>query len=174
MEKENLLKIYDNFLAIDWPGIISPLKIISVIFSIFLILFIFFILFKIRKNIKKDLLTVVESVTASDLPKKELDKEWESVMNKLEKDNESDYKLAIIEADQILDNMLIKKGINGEDMGERLKQVTNQQIPNLDSVWQAHKLRNRIAHESNIRVTKRQAEQAIEDYKRAVDDLRGL
>ena len=72
--EENLLKIYNNFLAINWQEIIFPLKIISVILSIFLIFIIVIILLKIRKNIKENLLTVAKSVTAPDLPKKELDK----------------------------------------------------------------------------------------------------
>lgn len=176
--KEILLEIYNNFLdyyySYNWDQIIHVLKIISAIFSILFIFFISIILFKIRGNIKKGLLTITENIAKPNALKKELDKKWQTIIDKLEKDNESDYKLAIIEADNILDNTLIKKGFIGDDMGERLKQINNQQIPNLDDVWQAHKLRNRIAHESDIRITKRQAEQVIESYKRAVEDLEVL
>jgi len=174
MEKENLLKIYNNFLAIDWQGIIVPLKIISVILSVFFIFFIIIILFKIRKNIKKNLLTIVKSITAPDSFKKELDKKWESVMNKLEKNNESDYKLALIEADNIFDDLLKKSGYQGEDMGERLKQITKAQLANIDDLWQAHKVRNRIAHEPGFKLTHAQAKRAIEIYQRAAEDLEVL
>jgi len=176
--EENLLKIYNNFLdyylLIDWQKIIFPLKIISVIFSIFLLFFIFFILFKIRKNIKKGLLAITESITDSDLPKKELDKKWNSVMDKLEKNNESDYKLALIEADNIFNDLLKQIGYQGEDMGERLKQITEAQLANIDELWQAHKTRNRIAHEPGFKLTYSQAKRAIEIYQRATQDLESL
>jgi len=174
MEKDNLLKIYNNFLAIDWQGIIVSLKIISVILSVFFIFFIIILLFKIRKNIKKALLAIAKSVTAPDLPKKELDKKWSSVMNKLEKNNESDYKLALIEADNIFDDLLRKIGYQGEDMGERLKQITEAQLANIDELWQAHKVRNRIAHEPGFKLTYSQAKRAIEIYQQAMEDLEVL
>ena len=161
----------DYYFLIDWQKIIFPLKIISVIFSIFLLFFIFFILFKIRKNIKKGLLAITESITDPDLPKKELDKKWNSVMDKLEKNNESDYKLALIEADNIFDDLLKKIGYQGEDMGERLKQITEAQLANIDELWQAHKTRNRIAHEPGFKLTYSQAKRAIEIYQRAIRDL---
>ncbi|MBU1177195.1 MAG: hypothetical protein V1901_01180, partial [Patescibacteria group bacterium] len=157
MEKDDLLTIYNNFLdyyaLIDWHGIILPLKIISVILSIFLIFSIFFILFKIRKNIEKSLLTITESITAPGLPKKELDKKWQAIMDRLEKNNDGDYKMAIIEADNLFDDLLIRIGYQGEDMGERLKQITKAQLANIDELWQAHKIRNRIAHEQDFKLT---------------------
>jgi len=178
MEKNDLLTIYNNFLdyysSINWQGIISPLKILSVIFSILLIIFIFYIFFKIRKNIKKGLLTVTESITAPGLPKKELDKKWQAIMDRLEKNNDGDYKMAIIEADNLFDDLLKKIGYEGEDMGERLKQVTKAQLANIDDLWQAHKIRNRIAHEQDFKLTHSQAERAIEIYQRASEDLEAL
>ncbi len=169
--EENLLKIYNNFLAINWQEIIFPLKIISVILSIFLIFIIVIILLKIRKNIKENLLTVAKSVMAPDLPKKELDKKWSSIMDKLEKNNESDYKLALIEADNLFDDLLKRIGYKGDDMGERLKQITEAQLANIDDLWQAHKIRNRIAHEPGFKLTHVQAKRAIEIYQRAMEDL---
>lgn len=176
--EDNLLKIYNKFLnyysSINWEGITFPLKIFSFLFSVFLVIFIIFIIFKIRKNIEKSLLTVAESITAPDLPKKELDKKWQAIIERLEKNNESDYKMAIIEADNIFDDLLKRIGYEGEDMGDRLKQITKAQLANIDDLWQAHKVRNRIAHEPNFKLTYSQAERAIEIYQRAMEDLEAL
>jgi len=95
-------------------------------------------------------------------------------MDKLEKNNESDYKLALIEADNIFDNLLKKIGYQGEDMGERLKQITEAQLANIDDLWQAHKVRNRIAHESDFKLTYSQTKRAIEIFQRAARDLETL
>jgi len=175
---EILLRIYNNasdyFDSADWHQIIFTLKIISVFFSILLIFSIFLLLFKIRKNIEESLLMVAKSIVAPGLPKKELDKKWQSILNKLETDNESDYKLAVIEADKIFDDLLIRIGYKGEDMGERLKQITMAQLANIDDLWKAHKVRNRIAHETNFKLTQEQAKRAIEIYQRAMEDLEVL
>lgn len=61
--------------------------------------------------------------------------------------NESDWRLAIIEADAMLEDMLIHMGFEGESVSERLKQATPQMFPMLNYAWEAHKIRNRIAHD---------------------------
>ena len=71
---------------------------------------------------------------------------WEAVINHLNSPNPADWKLAILEADTMLDEMLRGMGYPGETLGERLK-LAQGQIENIDVAWEAHKVRNRIAHE---------------------------
>jgi len=175
--KNSFLDFYNNFLDFYYfylEGFVFVLKIISLLFSIFLIIFIINILFKIRKNIKKDLNIIAKSVVISNSFKKDLDKKWQVIINRLEKGSDSDYKIAIIEADNIFDDLLKKMGYQGNDMGERLKQITKNQLANIDDLWQAHKIRNRIAHEPSFKLTQLQAKRAIEIYQRATQDLESL
>ena len=175
--KNSFLDFYNNFLDFYYSyleGFVFVLKIISLLFSIFLIIFIINILFKIRKNIKKDLNIIAKSVVISNSFKKDLDKKWQVIINRLEKGSDSDYKIAIIEADNIFDDLLKKMGYQGNDMGERLKQITKNQLANIDDLWQAHKIRNRIAHEPSFKLTQLQAKRAIEIYQRATQDLESL
>lgn len=174
-----LSKIYNNaleyFNSSDWHQIIFRLKVISVILSIFFIISIFALLFKIRKSIKEGLLTITENGSASDSSfKKETDEKWQAVLDKLDKNNESDYKLAIIEADKIFDDLLKRLGYIGDDMGERLKQISSVQLANIDDVWQAHKARNRIAHEPGFKIKRSEAEQVVKIYQRAMKNLEVL
>ena len=44
-------------------------------------------------------------------------------------------------------------------------------MPNLEEVWQAHKLRNDIAHETNFVLKRDAAERALESFKVALKNL---
>ncbi len=83
------------------------------------------------------------------------------------------WQFAIVSADKLLDSALRDKRIAGETMGERLKNSTAH-FSSIDSIWRAHKLRNRIAHEDNVEVSKRQANEALKAFKRALMDLGAL
>lgn len=72
----------------------------------------------------------------------------------------SGLKNALIEADKLLDYVMIQKGFAGETMGDRLKSGGNK-FNNLNAIWAAHKLRNQIAHEVEHDVVADQVKNAI-------------
>jgi hypothetical protein len=78
--------------------------------------------------------------------------------------------LAIIDADKLLDEALKKHHFKGKTMGERL--VSAQRIiSDNDAVWYAHKLRNRLVHEPNIKLKKKEAQTALAGFKQGLRDL---
>lgn len=97
---------------------------------------------------------------------------WLAIMQNLGATPET-WQFAIMSADKLLDAALRERGIQGETMGERLKNVKGV-IGNIDGVWRAHKLRNQIAHEDNVKVTKRQTSEALKVFKKALTDLGAL
>ena len=74
---------------------------------------------------------------------------WNGVTTKIESDNESDWRQAIIEADIILGDILTTEGYKGEGIGEQLRRVDKADFHTLDQAWEAHKIRNLIAHEGS-------------------------
>jgi len=72
----------------------------------------------------------------------------------------------VMEADIILDQTLTAMGYTGT-LGEKLKTV-GPILPNQNSVWSAHKLRNRIAHEPSVRVSVQEAETALKAFEKAI------
>ena len=83
------------------------------------------------------------------------------------------WQFAIMSADKLLDSALRERGVAGETLGERLKN-SKPYLSNIDSVWRAHKLRNRIAHDDGVKVSQRQASEALKIFKRALTDLGAL
>ncbi|HVY35839.1 MAG TPA: hypothetical protein VG982_00985 [Candidatus Paceibacterota bacterium] len=72
---------------------------------------------------------------------------WEHIRGELLSDNPSDWRLGIIEADIYLDHLLDEKGFLGQTTGDKLKQVTESALASINLAWEAHKVRNRIAHD---------------------------
>lgn len=72
---------------------------------------------------------------------------WEKIEALFESGNANDWRVAILEADAMLDELLVSLGVPGENLGERLKALTPASFPTLQNAWEAHKVRNLIAHE---------------------------
>ena len=72
---------------------------------------------------------------------------WLSVIALLDSHNQNDWRQAIIEADIMLDEMLGKMGYDAPSVGEKLKMIEPSDFATLDDAWEAHKVRNRIAHQ---------------------------
>lgn len=154
-----------------FPSIIFIFKIISAILSLFFLASIIILTRKIIKQNKISAEALVDAQTVT--PEAEIIQieKWQKLLSMVRSEDENARKMAIIEADQALDSLLIKKGFKGADMGERLKQLSENELSILDAVWQAHKIRNQIAHEFNFRIGSRQAEEVVKVYQKAIDEL---
>ena len=79
-------------------------------------------------------------------------------------------KIGVTCGDKLLDKAMIEMGVPGKTMGDRLKRCGGR-FSNENAVWRAHKLRNVIAHESDVEVSYKQALNATQIYKQALKDL---
>lgn len=92
-------------------------------------------------------------------------RQLDEIQNHIQSDNPNDWKLAIIEADIVLDQTLKSRGYAGNTLGERLRSITPSQLASIDDAWDAHRVRNKIAHEGpDFVLTKRIAEDTIARY----------
>lgn len=84
----------------------------------------------------------------------------------MESDNPAEWRLAIIEADALLEEMVKKMGYEGTTLGEMLKNIEPSDFTTLNDAWEAHKIRNQIAHQgSSFLLTKREAKRVVQLYK---------
>ncbi len=90
---------------------------------------------------------------------------WAKVKKKLDSKNESDYKVAIIEADKIIDDLIARMNYKGENMTERLDNITPGQIENVEDLRKAHEIRNRIIHDENFVLTEEEARKTFDYYE---------
>lgn len=97
---------------------------------------------------------------------------WEVVINHLNSGSQAEWKLAIMEADNILDDMVEKMGYAGENLGERLRAVEQSDFNTIQSAWEAHKVRNKIAHEgSEFQLSEREARRIVGLYEKVFKEF---
>lgn len=92
--------------------------------------------------------------------------EWEHIIELINSVNQSDWRLAIIEADVMLEDMMRRAGYSGDTLGEMLKSVEKSDFTTIDAAWEAHKVRNAIAHQGReFQLNEREAKHAIALYE---------
>lgn len=95
---------------------------------------------------------------------------WLAIEKQLNRNEASSFSLTVLNADKLLDQALKERGVKGETMGERMK-TAKDTWTNANSVWTAHKLRNQIAHESDVQVNYDDARRALAAFKQALKDV---
>jgi hypothetical protein len=163
---ENLVKILNNS-GVDIIGFYNStffgiVKFILGIYAVVLLADI--ILLLIQRGLKGDVRETLlgMNVPAELLTKKvKLRKKWNIIREKTKSDNSDDWKVAIISADEIIDDLIARMGYGGENMGERLSEINPGQIENIEELKKAHEMRNRIIHEENFELTKEQMKETI-------------
>jgi hypothetical protein len=116
------------------------------------------------------IVTIASRKTAT-LNKDYFQHKWGELLKLME--SETGRRLAVIEADKLLDEALKRRHVSGKTMGERL--VSAQKLlSNNDSVWHAHKLRNRLVHEAEVRLRQGDVEQAMRGFRQALRDVGAL
>lgn len=97
-----------------------------------------------------------------DGPREKLAKRWEALKKKLETGSEDQYKLAVIEADKLIDSLIFRMGYkDGKNFGERLDNIPPRQIEDVSSIKEGHAIRNRIILEEDFKVDKKMAAKTL-------------
>ena len=86
--------------------------------------------------------------------------------------NQNDWYRAVIDADKLLDHALKASNFKGKTMGDRLKSA--HQMKNINAAWAAHKLRNKLVHDSDVRLKQNYANAAVNSFKVILKDLGAL
>lgn len=98
--------------------------------------------------------------------------QWEIILTHMGSENSAEWKLGILEADNILDELLEDRGYPGENLGERLKFAESKGLKTLNDAWEAHKARNKLVHEeATAPLNKRDARKIIDLYERVFKEL---
>lgn len=165
-------QILDFFYSETWEQILYFIKLISGLISFVLFVGIVILGVKTQKFWERfaNIATAVEGVREIQV-KGKIIKKWEEIMAKSKSHIESDWKIAVVEADKFMDDLIKQIGFKGRDMGERLKQVNPSQISNINEIWQAHKIRNNLVHDPNFKITYGDAEFVVKTYEKTLKEL---
>ncbi len=99
--------------------------------------------------------------------------QWLTIESQLKRDEQHTYMVCIMNADKLLDKALREAGVKGETMGERMKSY-QAKWSNAQNIWGAHKVRNKLAHETDASVGYDQARKALSAFKQGLKDVGAL
>ncbi len=92
---------------------------------------------------------------------------WEEIEHHIREDNPNSWRVAIIEADIFLEEILNEMGYVGTTIGEKLKSANPASFTTLQDAWEAHKVRNEIAHTGgDFVLTRKVAQETITRFER--------
>ncbi len=97
---------------------------------------------------------------------------WKKVVDHVNSENQNDWKQAIIDADVMLDQLVTKLGYQGESLGEKLKRTVRGDFKSRDQAWDAHMVRNRIAHDgADYELNQLEARRVIGLYRQVFEEF---
>jgi hypothetical protein len=102
----------------------------------------------------------------------EAQKRWKRIQEQIVSPGENDWRLAILESDIMLGDALTARRYVGDSIGEQLKGLTRSDLASLDAAWDAHKVRNHIAHRGSTHdLNQREARRVIAEYEQVFREL---
>jgi len=151
------------------PIFFENLRLVALLLTLILLLALAYIKYKevINKKLQdKKKEAVSEFEKAKNAPNFEsgpvVNNQWMAVKKYMDSSNSNDWRQAIMEADIMLDTMLTKIGYAGDTVADKLKNVEESDFVTLQKAWEAHKIRNRIAHKgSEFKIDRGEAERTI-------------
>lgn len=147
--------------------------VLSALFAFFLVLA---VIKKRQLSVRPDAATggIAAGAPARELSTGPLRARWEVVRTHLESPHEAEWKLAVMDADKLVDDALAKAGFPGDTFGDRLTNIQPGTLISLDGIWWAHRIRNRLAHELDYFLRYTEARQAVGYYEQALTELQLL
>lgn len=158
---------FEWILQMPWPGIWSVLKIIFIILDVFLIGFFIFLMFKTKpyRSQPKLYMPSKKYAPAKTLAITAFQEHWQEIVNKFNSDQPETVKMAVIEADALVDDILKQLGYEGEHMADRLAKLDTNFFPSAEKIWEAHRIRNELTHAPGIELPVEQAKRLLETYQ---------
>ncbi len=165
-------QVFGNLFASTFPTI----ELLSIFFSVVFIMGIIYTSFRLYylKKIEeshqiKEARARQEGVGGAKIK----NPKWQRVLEHANSSNPSDWRLSILEADILLGDVLEKMGYHGEGIGEMLKSVEKSDFNTIDNAWEAHKVRNAIAHEgSDFLLSQRETQRVIGLYESVFQEFK--
>jgi len=98
-------------------------------------------------------------------------KKWQKIKKRLKKDNEAEYKLALIEAGKILDDILKKMGYGEKSLSDKLRHLSSSHVSNLEELLKVNEICQNVIRDPDYKLNKEKAEEIINILEKSLKDL---
>lgn len=123
------------------------------------------------RGLKSDLRETIYGTSRPLISKSNMIIRWEKILERLETGNSSQYKVAVLEAEALAEEILTGIGWKGANMEERLASVNDAQLESRQILLAAHQVRNAIIRQPEYQISRDDALSTLEKYKRFFDEM---
>ncbi len=150
------------------------IKFIFLSLNLFFILFIVYALINTKWIKRLVIWDMIEYLTFRSHAVSRIDKDWAKIEARFSRGAESDAKLALIEADTVLNDVLQAQGYSGDTLTDKLQKLSIDIMENLPEVKKAHETTSNIIHDPTYHLSMNEAKSMIDVYEKALIDLQAL
>lgn len=157
---DSLASTYNSFLQSTF---FYYLKIFSAFVSILLFIDIILLL---SKRLRTDIMVALYGMPISRFKKSKYIPRWEAIKNRLAAGSVAGGKMAIVEADELLNEALGKLGFVGKDTNEKMETVKPGQLTGIEELRSARILYRRITEDPGYEVNLEEIKSVLDLYER--------
>ncbi|MEK7061821.1 MAG: hypothetical protein AAB957_01020 [Patescibacteria group bacterium] len=173
----NLFGIKDFIYFISSPvlqDMLFPVKLIFIFFTIFFLSAIVYFMANSSYLKYKFLEDITEFISYQAYGIREIANRWKKIKKRIENGAESEYKLALIEADDFLNEMLEDRGFTGKNFEELVNNAGKIVLPNLDEILSAHEVRNSIVYDPDYKIDIDRVKEVLSIYEATTKNIGAL
>ncbi len=149
-------------------------KSVFLIFNLFLIIFTVYAFFKASWINKLFFWDMKEYLSYKHHSLGGIEKQWAEIKEKLEGGQEAEAKLAVIEADNLLNKTLKGMGYIGATLDEKLNKLSDGVLVNINEIKEGRKVCSDIVHDPSYRLDSKEAEKVLNVIEKTLINLQAL
>lgn len=108
----------------------------------------------------------------SNMPRRaEAARKWGRIKARLKKGEQNYFKAAILEADQMVEKILVDNGYGQETMGQKIDQLEAQHVDGAKFLREAHNVSMQVVQDPEFEITKERTEEVLNMYEEFMDDM---
>lgn len=167
---ELFVDVYDSFLQFFHSGSFAWVKFLFGVYVV--VIFADIILLIIQRGLSGDLADTrygmnVPPELIKGGPRKKLAAKWGKIRRRLAAGDERQYKIAVLEADRLIDDLIFRMGYkDGETFGERIENIPDGQIEDLPSIKEAHAVVNQVVLDERFELNREAAQKVLEGFEK--------
>jgi hypothetical protein len=103
-----------------------------------------------------------------------ISKKWNKIIKRVEEGSEDEYKLAVLEAEETLTEVLERLGYKGETLEEKLKDLPEETISNIENLKSVSEVKEKIVYNPEYSLSLNETKRILDIFNQSLKDLQAL